>query len=313
MDITIREATGDADLARVLAVRNAIEVERLSVAGLHAERSSATATLDLMAESGGTDVGAGSVAWGPMSVESRNVFIFVWVLPDHRHRGIGGRLLDRLVTFSRDHGMERMTTLVYADDLDAIGFVERRGLQADGGGQLGRLDLSGPPIDRGLEPPDGVEVATLADRPDLERAVYDLDMLVHPEIPFLTGEPLPTFDTWRAMGLDDPGYLPGLSLLAIEDERLLGSIQIYDNADQVVFIGMIAVHPDARRRGIARLLKAELERRARTAGIRRIETFNDGTNQRIRGLNESLGYVYNPPYVKLAGPLPAPRDPAPSD
>ena len=63
--------------------------------------------------------------------------------------------------------------------------------------------------------------------------------------------------------LDDPGYLPELSLLALQHERLVGSIQLYDNADQVVFIGMIAVHPDARRRGIARLLKVELERRAR--------------------------------------------------
>ena len=35
-----------------------------------------------------------------------------------------------------------------------------------------------------------------------------------------------------------------------------------------------------------------------------IETFNDGTNERIRGLNESIGYVYDPPYVTLRGPLP---------
>ena len=64
MDVTIREANGDADLARVLAVRNAIEVEQLTVAGLHAERSAATAALDLIAVAGGTDVAAGSVAGG---------------------------------------------------------------------------------------------------------------------------------------------------------------------------------------------------------------------------------------------------------
>ena len=67
---------------------------------------------------------------------------------------------------------------------------------------------------------------------------------------------------------------------------------------------MTAVHPDARRRGVARLLKIELARRARDAGWVGIETYNDGSNERIRGLNESLGYVYDPPYVSLRGPLP---------
>ena len=35
-----------------------------------------------------------------------------------------------------------------------------------------------------------------------------------------------------------------------------------------------------------------------------IETYNDGTNERIRGPNESVGYGYDPPYVLLRGPLP---------
>ncbi len=67
---------------------------------------------------------------------------------------------------------------------------------------------------------------------------------------------------------------------------------------------MTTVHPDARRRGIARLLKVELARRARAAGWRRIETYNDGSNDRIRGLNESLGYVYDVTHIVMRGPLP---------
>jgi GNAT superfamily N-acetyltransferase len=125
-------------------------------------------------------------------------------------------------------------------------------------------------------------------------------------------EPLPTFPTWQAAGPRDPGYLPGLTLLALDGERLVGGIQLYDNAEDVAFIGMISVHPDARRRGIARLLKLELARRAQEAGLRAIETYNDGTNERIRGLNESLGYVYDRPYVALRGPLPGPSAADPS-
>jgi len=305
----IRPAETDDDLQRVLDVRNAIEVEKLTLVGLRAERSAAIASLDLIAEMGGRDIGAGSVAWGPISVESRNAFIFAWVLPEWRHRGIGGGLLDRLAAYARTAGMERMTTLVYADDTDAIAFIERRGLVVDGGGQLGKLDLAGAPMERGVAQIPGVEVVPLAERLDLERELYDLDMLIHPEVPFLADEPLPSFESWRSTGTGDPGFLPELSLLAIEGSRLIGAVQLYDNGDHVAFIGMTSVHPDARRRGVARLLKVELERRARAAGLRRIETYNDGTNERIRGLNESLGYVYNPPYVSLRGPLPVPRDP----
>jgi GNAT superfamily N-acetyltransferase len=307
MDVAIREAATDADLERVLAVRNSIEAEKLTLAGFRAERRGSIATLDLLAEADGVDVGSGSVAWGPIGGESRNVFIFAWVPPKHRHQGIGGGLIDRLVAFARDRGMERMTTLVYADDPDAIAFVERRGLTIDGGGQLGRLDLTGSVPDRGSGAIDDVEVATMAQRMDLEHELYEIHRLTRQEIPFLASEPMPSFETWQSTGSANAGYLADLSLLAVERGRLLGAVEVFDSGDDVIFIGMTAVHPEARRRGIARLLKIELERRARAAGIVRIETFNDGTNEPIRTLNESLGYVYNPPYVTLRGPLPPAR------
>ncbi len=80
---------------------------------------------------------------------------------------------------------------------------------------------------------------------------------------------------------------------------------MYDNAEGTAFIGMTAVDPGARRQGIARALKVELARRAASSGWRRIETYNDGTNARMRALNESLGYEYLPASVNLKGPLPA--------
>jgi GNAT superfamily N-acetyltransferase len=303
MEVTILEATTDVEIERVLAVRNVIE-RPLSLTGLRAERSSSIAHLDLIAVVDGTDVGSGSVAWGPISVESGNVFIFAWVLPEYRRHGVGSALLDRLIAFARADGMDRMSTLVYRDDPEAVAYIERRGLAIHGGGQLGHLDLTGAEVRGDRAEPEGVTIETLADRPDLENDLYDLDMLVYPEIPFIADEPIPTFEAWQAIGSKDPGFLSELTLLALTDGRLVGAIQLYDNGDGVVFIGMTVVHPEARRRGIARLLKVELTRQARTTGWQAIETYNDGTNERIRSLNESIGYVYDPPYVSLRGPLP---------
>ena len=307
MDVTIRAAASDADLERVLAVRNTMEADKLSLAGLRAERAGSDAELDLLAEGDGRDVGAGSVAWGAIGAEQGNAYIFAWVLPEYRHQGIGGTIIDRLIAFCRDRGMRQMSTLVYDHEVDAIAFLERRGLQRDGGGQLGKLDLAGSPTDRGVGPIAGVELVSAAGRTDLERQHYELHKVTRHEVPTLAHDPMPSFEAWRDVGAADKGYLADLSIYAIEDDRLVGALDIFDAGDGAVFIGLIAVHPDARRRGIARFMKVELERRARAAGRTRIETFNDGTNDRIRGLNQSLGYVYNPPYVSLRGPLPAPR------
>jgi GNAT superfamily N-acetyltransferase len=310
MEATIRAASGDVDLERVLAVRNAVEHEPQSLVALHAERGNSIATLDLIAEQDGRDVGSGSIAWGPGALETRNVFIFAWVLLAYRHQGIGGALLDRLVAFAREAGMERMTTLVYADEPDSIAFAQHRGLSIDGGGQLGKLDLTTAPTDRGVPPVDGIEIVSSGSRLDLERAVYELHAVTHAEIPFLSSQPMPSFETWMEMGGEGSGYLRDESVIALEDGRVVGTVDVFDGGEHVMFIGMTAVDPNARRRGIARLMKVELERRARAAGWTRIDTWNDGDNARIRGLNESLGYVYNPPYVSLRGPLPAPRETA---
>jgi GNAT superfamily N-acetyltransferase len=307
MDVTIRAVTSEADLERVLAVRNTMEADQLSLAGLHAERAGSDAELDLLAEADGRDVGSGSVSWGAIGAEQGNAYIFAWVLPEYRQRGIGGALLDRLIAFCRDRGMRQMSTLVYDFETEAIAFLERRGLQRDGGGQLGKLDLAGTPTDRGVGPIEGIELVSAAGRTDLERQHYELHKMTRHEVPTLAHDPMPSFEAWRDVGAADKGYLADMSIYAIEDQRLVGALDIFDAGDGAIFIGLIAVHPEARRRGIARLMKVELERRARAAGRTRIETFNDGTNDRIRGLNQSLGYVYNPPYVALRGPLPPPR------
>src|SRR4029077_11833621 len=102
------------------AARNPEEPEPQTLAVLRAERAGTREAFDLLAEVDGRDVGSGSVAWGPMSLESRNVFLFAWGPAHRRHRGGAGALLERLVAFAREHGMERMTTLAYADEPESI-------------------------------------------------------------------------------------------------------------------------------------------------------------------------------------------------
>ena len=304
--VTLQVVSDDRDLDRLLAIRNAIEARPLTVDGWHAENTATIGHLELLATDAG-DLGAGDVGWGTASAEHGIAFIGAWVLPESRGRGIGRLLVDRLMSFARDGGMTSLRAAVREDDEESLAFATRRGFEVSGRGSEGALDLTSVQT----SPPDippGIEITTLAERPDLVRDVYDLIMRVRPEIPSARDEPEPSFEAWRADTVEDPGFLTAMTLLALDGGRVVGTIAIYDNSSGVIYIGMTAVDPAYRRQGIARLLKAELSHRSKAAGIVRIETYNDGTNERIRTLNESLGYVYLPWKLLLRGAIPEPAD-----
>ena len=302
MAVTLQVVSSDRDVGRMLAIRNAIDPRPLTVAGWRAERTVAVGHLVVVATDG-PDLGAGEIGWGASTGESGIAIVDVWVLPGFRGRGVGRALFGHLVDFARSSGMTSLRARVLDGDAESLAFATRRGFRVAGRGQEGALDLSHddpPPPD----PVPGIEIKTLAERPDLDRAAFDLFVRVRPEIPVLVDEPESSFEAWRADSIGDPGFLPGLSLLALDGTRVVGMIETFDNSSGVVFIGMTAVDPDYRRRGVARLLKSELSRRAKAAGVVRIETYNDGTNERIRALNESLGYSYLPWKLMLRAPIP---------
>jgi GNAT superfamily N-acetyltransferase len=304
LEITLVDTADDVALGRWLAVRNAVDPRPLTLAGFRAELVAATDHLELLATLDGHDIAAGGCAWGTISAESGTVFLEAWVMAGARRRGIGSILIDRCVAFAREHGMTTGRATAVDGDAGALAFAGRYGLEVVGWGQLGHLHLTPAHAAQPTVPgPDGVEITSFAERPDLARAVYDLDVLVQPEVPTLAIEPTPSFEAWQAGTTEDAGFLPELSLTALRDGRVVGSVLVYDNGERMAFIGMTAVHPAARRQGIARALKVELAGRAARAGWDRIETFNDGTNERMRALNADLGYVYQPCLVTLKGPL----------
>jgi GNAT superfamily N-acetyltransferase len=302
LEVTVVDTADEVALGRWLAVRNIVDPRPLTLAGFRAELVAATVHLELLAASDGVDVAAGGCAWGTISAESGTVFLEAWVTPGVRRCGIGSLLMDRCVAFAREHGMVIGRATAVDGDAGALAFADHYGLKPVGWGQLGHLHLTPTHVAQQTAPrPDGVQITSLADRPDLDRAVYDLDALVQPEVPTLALEPTPSFPAWRAGTVDDAGFLAELSLVALRDDHVVGSIVVYDNGDRMAFIGMTAVDPAARRQGIARALKVELAGRAARAGWERIETFNDGTNERMRALNANLGYVYQPRMVMLKG------------
>lgn len=285
-----------------LAVRNAIDLLSLTPDGFALREASELASLRLGARMEGGLVAVGQASMDAFQAEQHEAAARIFVLPGHRGHGIGSTLYERLVAFVREQELATIVSRVDADDAASLAFAKRRGLRVQGMQQLAVFDLA--TVDVGQAPvlPDGVTVVALEERPDLHPGVLELLVATIPEIPSLADLAPTSIETWREMQRE-PSYRHDLSLIAIDEGGVVGHIEVSDDGDRRAFIGLLAVAPRARRRGIARGLKEALAYRAATAGWRELVTINDGTNERIRRLNESLGYRYLPESLFLTGPI----------
>ena len=299
---SLARGTRGAALEEWLAVRNSIDLWSISPEGFALREASEIASLALGARVDGVLVAVGHASMDVFQAEQHEASVRIFVLPDHRGHGIGSALHERLAAFVREQGLITIISRVDAGDATSLAFAERRGLRVHGMQQLGVFALV--TVDLGQPPalPDGVSVVALEERPDLHPAVFDLLSAAIPEVPSLADLAPPSFETWREMQLE-PSYRHDLSLIAVDEVGVAGHIEVTDDGDRRAFISMLAVAPRARRRGIARGLKVALAYRAATAGWRELVTINDGTNERIRRLNESLGYRYLPESLFLTGPV----------
>jgi ribosomal protein S18 acetylase RimI-like enzyme len=80
---------------------------------------------------------------------------------------------------------------------------------------------------------------------------------------------------------------------AEEEENLIG-IVLGTHDGRKGWINRLAVSPAYQRRGIAKALVAEVERRIHARGIQIVTCLIEGHNAASEGLFESLGYVAHP-------------------
>jgi mycothiol synthase len=237
----------------------------------------------------------------PSSVAGAN-FAMVRVLPERRGRGVGGALLASLSEHARAAGRGELWGRIRADDAASLDFARKRGFREVGREQDVVLDVVRAPI--GAAHVEGIDFTTLADRPDLIRAVYELDAEVSLDVPMHGEQVAMTFERWHAENLEGPGAMPEAYVVALHGEQVVGYTGLHRRgADAPEAENLLtAVRGEWRRRGIACAMKQRQIQRARAAGIERIFTTNDETNIAMRGVNARLGYEPLPEIVVVAGP-----------
>jgi GNAT superfamily N-acetyltransferase len=149
--------------------------------------------------------------------------------------------------------------------------------------------------------PDGVEVVSVAYRPELLREAYSLAREEGYADLAIDGDVVIEIDDW----LRDEATLPGGSFVALHEGRIVGysGLMRHDNSGAAED-GLTVVARDWRRRGLAIALKRFELAWAAEHGFTEVVTWTQRRNEGMRAVNERLGYVYRTVAFKMMGPVP---------
>ena len=248
--------------------------------------------LFLIAELDGEIVGCGMA--DRSDIHTRG-FASSRVVPGARRRGVGTALLRELVAHVARLGFGQVSTMVEDDGSRA--FAERFGFR-EVNRQVEQVKLLGdepvPPL------PAGVEVTTIAERPELLREAHPLAVEGYEDMA-TDGTATIELEDW----LRDEATHPAGSFVALADGGIVGfsGLMRHDN-EGVAEDGLTVVRRDWRRRGLAHALKARELAWAAENGLREIVTWTQRGNESMRALNERLGYDYRNLSVTMLAPLP---------
>jgi mycothiol synthase len=245
---------------------------------------------------------AGTGAGRPSSVSGAD-YAAARVLPELRGRGVGSVLLAAIAEHARARGATELWGRIRADDQATLNFAEHRGFREVGRERDVSLDLSKVPR-AAVDPPSGITLVSVAERPDLIRPAFAIDTEVSVDVPIHgTNEPS-TYADWLRENLEGPGAFPEGFVVALEGEEVVGyaALRRYGADSTEAGNRLTAVRRPWRRRGIATALKRAQIEAARAAGIEKISTMNDELNVGMRGVNERLGYEPQPERVVVSGP-----------
>jgi len=255
----------------------------------------------LLASRGDEALGCGV---GRPSSIAGSLYAMARVLPEHRRRGVGTSLYVALSEHAARLGLASLWGRIEEGDAASLRFAENRGFREAAREYEVVLDVAEAEL--AGDPPPGVELVSVTERPDLVRAVYDVDVEVGPDVPSHDEghEPM-SFERWHATYLEGPGAMPAACIVALAEGEVVGytGLRRRGSASPTAENLLTAVRRPWRRRGIALALKREQIRRAREAGVEQIFTTNDETNAGMRGVNARLGYRPAPTRILVSGPL----------
>jgi len=257
--------------------------------------------VDYLARIDGAAVGSALGVVLPQRVD--RVFTIVTVLSEQRRRGAGSALYEAISAWAAERALKELEVPVLDNDPESFAFAQRRGFveeRREVGVVLHLAELD--PVD--VEPPDGVEIVTWAERPELAHGMYDVALEAFPDIPGFEDDDIEPFDDWLAHDMQGSGDRPEATFVALAGEEVVGYAKFSLTAAQprIAHHDLSAVKRAWRGRGVARALKAAQINWALANGYEELRTRNEERNEPIRRLNARFGYRPGIGHVYLVGP-----------
>ena len=288
-----------AELGRVVAVHNAVRTDDpTTVEGLVDWKRQADDMVWLVAVDDGEDAGAavGLVGWHS---QPGTAFAEFWALPEARGRGVGSALHAELARWSAERGCAELETVVAEEDDASLAWAERRGFREVG--RNSKLVLELEPIEAPApDPPPGIEIVTWAERPGIERGLYEVYREAEPDIPGEEDNEITPFERWLSNDMQGISDRADAVFVALAEDEVVGYAKLaFPQGSSRVFHDLTGVKRDWRGRGIAAALKRTQIAWAKEQGYTQLVTQNEERNEPIRRLNERHGYRVEPGSVVL--------------
>jgi GNAT superfamily N-acetyltransferase len=304
--IEVFPVASEAEERFSLEIYNAVwPHEAVTLDDLHSFKRATVECLDLLARLEGEPAGSAVATIQPQRRDL--VYVLSTVSVEHRRRGVGTRIYEVASWWARERGLDRIEVPVLDNDPESLAFAQKRGFVEERREKGVVLDLEGvepPPV----EPPEGVEIVTWAERPDTARGMYEVACEAYPDVPGFEEDEVEPFEDWLAHDMQGSGDRPDATFVAVAGDEVVGYAKFSITAARPTTAAhdLTAMKRAWRGRGIARALKATQIGWAKANGFEQLQTRNDERNAPIRRLNAEFGYRPGIGRIHLQGPVAAP-------
>jgi GNAT superfamily N-acetyltransferase len=301
--LEVTRSADEPDEQVSLGIYNAVwPHDALTMDEVRSFKASVRDYVDFLARMDGTAAGSAVGAIVPQRAD--RVFAIVTVLAGQRRQGAGSALYQAVSSWAAERGLRELEVAVLDSDPGSLAFAQRRGFTEERrelGVVLHLAEIAPPDID----PPDGVEIVTWAERPELAPGMYGVTCEALPDIPGSEDDDIEPFGDWLAHDMQGSGDRPEATFVAVAGEEVIGYAKFSLTAAQptVAHHDLSAVKRAWRGRGVARALKAAQINWALANGYTELHTRNEERNEPIRRLNARFGYRPGIGRIYLAGPI----------
>jgi GNAT superfamily N-acetyltransferase len=273
--------------------------DAVTIEAVHSYRDSAQHYIDYLVREDGVILG--SAVGAIFAYRASRVETLITVLAGRRRRGAGTALYEAISRWASERGARELEVSVSSDDPESLSYADRRGF-TEVRRQVGLvLSLAGVSPPR-VQPPAGIEIVTWAQRPELARGMYEVDLEIHPDIPGFEDVAVEPFEDWMAHNMQRPTDSPEATFIALAGDEVVGFAKLSLTAPTAAGHAMTAVKRAWRGRGIAGALKATEINWALANGYTELHTSNEERNAPIKRLNARLGYRPGIGRIHLVGP-----------